>query len=89
MTGLGTQKAPPPPPAILHDLSATTGERRGAGKAARDRARRVAGGQWREDERGHDALHTILAQNEIRVPELVPIRHQRMAASPWNYYRGA
>ena len=42
-----------------------------------------------EADRGHDALETILAQNKIRVPELVPIRHQRMAASPWNYYRGA
>jgi uncharacterized protein (DUF2252 family) len=34
-------------------------------------------------------LATILAQNRIRVPALVPIRHHRMAASPWNYYRGA
>ena len=42
-----------------------------------------------EDQRGHDPLKTILAQNEIRVPELVPLRHRRMAASPWNYYRGA
>jgi uncharacterized protein (DUF2252 family) len=41
------------------------------------------------EDRGHDALETILAQNEIRIPELVPIRHHRMAASPWNYYRGA
>jgi uncharacterized protein (DUF2252 family) len=88
MTGTSTQKAPPPS-AVLHDLSATSGERRGAGKAARERARRVELGQWRGDERGHDALETILAQNEIRVPELVPIRHQRMAASPWNFYRGA
>ena len=23
------------------------------------------------------------------MPELIPIRHQRMMASPWNYYRGA
>ena len=38
--------------------------------------------------RGHDALATILAQNQIRVPELLSLRHQRMAASPWNYYRG-
>jgi uncharacterized protein (DUF2252 family) len=44
---------------------------------------------WDEEARGHDALETILAQNQIRVPELVPIRHHRMAASPWNYYRGA
>ena len=51
--------------------------------------RRGALGHWDEADRGHDALETILAQNEIRVPELVPIRHHRMAVSPWNYYRGA
>jgi uncharacterized protein (DUF2252 family) len=39
--------------------------------------------------RGHDALGTVLAQNSIRVPELLPIRHHRMALSAWNYYRGA
>jgi len=46
-------------------------------------------GYWAEADRGHDALETILAQNQLRVPELVPIRHQRMAVSTWNYYRGA
>jgi uncharacterized protein (DUF2252 family) len=70
-------------------LQATSAERRAAGKAARKRARRRALGYWTEEDRGHDALQTILAQNKIRVPELVPIRHHRMAASPWNYYRGA
>ena len=45
-------------------------------------------GYWAEENRGHDAAATILAQNQIRVPELVPIRHHRMAVSPWNYYRG-
>jgi uncharacterized protein (DUF2252 family) len=77
------------PPAVPHDLPATSGERRASGKAGRKRARRRAQGQWAPDDRGHDALQTMLAQNEIRVPELVPIRHHRMAASPWNYYRGA
>jgi uncharacterized protein (DUF2252 family) len=75
-------------PPVLHDLPATSAERRAAGKAARKRAKRRTLGSWYEEERGHDALDTILAQNQIRVPELVPIRHQRMAASPWNYYRG-
>ena len=80
---------PSRPPAAALDLQATSAERRAAGKAARKRARRRALGYWTEDDRGHDALQTILAQNKIRVPELVPIRHHRMAASPWNYYRGA
>ncbi len=72
-----------------HDLRATSAERRASGKAARKRAQRDTLGHWREEDRGHDALATILAQNQIRVPELVPIRHHRMALSAWNYYRGA
>jgi uncharacterized protein (DUF2252 family) len=50
---------------------------------------RSALGSWAEEDRGHDPLETILAQNKIRVAELVPIRHFRIAASAWNYYRGA
>src|ERR1700728_3363645 len=73
----------------MPDLRATVGERRASGKAARKRTPRSALASWAEKDRGHDALDTILAQNKIRVPELVPIRHYRMAASPWNYYRGA
>ena len=79
----------PAPAPALHDLPATRDERRASGRAARKRVRRGTLGHWDEDERGHDALTTILAQNQIRVPALVPIRHQRMAFSPWNYYRGA
>jgi uncharacterized protein (DUF2252 family) len=75
--------------AVPHDLQATGAERRAAGKAARKRAARGSLGPWAEEERAQDALQTITAQNKIRVPELVPIRHHRMAASPWNYYRGA
>ena len=71
------------------DLAATSAERRAAGRAARKRVRRGGLGDWAEQDRGHDALETILAQDQTRAPELVPIRHHRMAASPWNYYRGA
>jgi len=31
----------------------------------------------------------MLAGNAVRAPDLVPIRHGRMADSPWTYYRGA
>ena len=74
----------PRPPAVLADLPATEDERRAAGRAARKRAKRGTLGYWAEEDRGHDALATILAQNQLRVPELVPIRHQRMAVSAWN-----
>ena len=78
-----------PLPAGRHDLAATPDERRASGKAARKRAQRGTLGYWDEAERRQDGLTAILAQNQIRLPELTPIRHQRMAASPWNYYRGA
>jgi uncharacterized protein (DUF2252 family) len=77
------------PAPTVHDLLATAKERRASGKGARKRAPRRALGHWAERDRGHDALKTILAQNQIRDSGLVPIRHQRMALSPWNYYRGA
>jgi uncharacterized protein (DUF2252 family) len=80
---------PSRPPAAILDLPATSDERRAAGRAARKRLGRRAIGYWAAEDRGHDALQTILAQNDIRVPALVPIRHYRMAISPWNYYRGA
>ena len=80
-----TESAPITPP----DLAATRGERRATGQAARKRVRRDTLGHWAPEDRGHDALKTILAQNQIREPGLLPLRYQRMAVSPWNYYRGA
>jgi uncharacterized protein (DUF2252 family) len=74
---------------MLADLPATDDERRASGRTARKRVSRGALGHWAEGDRVHDALKTIRAQNQLRVPELVPIRHQRMALSAWNYYRGA
>jgi uncharacterized protein (DUF2252 family) len=80
---------PSPSPAAIHDLPATSQERRASGKGARKQVPRRTLGYWAEEDRGHDAAATILAQNQFRVPDLVPIRHHRMAVSPWNYYRGA
>ncbi len=64
-------------------------ERRAFGRAARATLPRKDAGDWDPGGRGHDALGTVLAQNAVRAPDLVPIRHGRMAASPWTYYRGA
>src|SRR5215472_7248418 len=88
MTEPGSPRRPRPS-AALADLPATEDERRASGRAARKRVRRGTLGYWAEDDRVHDALETIQAQNQLRVPELVPIRHQRMGVSAWNYYRGA
>lgn len=72
-----------------HDLRATESERRQNGKAVRARVRRSTLGEWSEEGRSQDPLKTISAQNGIRAAELLPIRYQRMSASPWNFFRGA
>src|SRR6476620_6048304 len=64
-------------------------ERGGEGRSARKIVPRRALADCNPDGRGHDALTTILAQNEMRAQDLVPLRHGRMAASPWTYFRGA
>lgn len=69
--------------------AATFVQRRTAGRAARERVPLEQLGDWNAGGRGHDALATILAQNESRLPVLTPIRMSRMARSPWTYYRGA
>ncbi len=61
----------------------------GDGRAARKVVPRRGIAAWDPDARGHDALATVLAQNAIRAQDLLPIRHGRMAASPWTYFRGA
>jgi Uncharacterized protein conserved in bacteria (DUF2252) len=77
------------PVAARHDLTATAAERREAGRQSRVLAPREGIGDWNERSRGHDPIETIAAQNSIRLPELVPLRNQRMAVSPWHFYRGA
>ena len=77
------------PVAAKHDLAATSAERREMGRQARVLSPRAALGEWDERARGHDPVDTILAQNDIRQADLVPLRHKRMSLSPWNFYRGA
>src|ERR1700689_341359 len=75
--------------AAKYDLAASEAERREMGRQARILAPRADLGDWDEQNRGHDPVDRILAQNTIRLPELAGLRHQRMAQSPWNFYRGA
>ncbi|MGY3551963.1 DUF2252 domain-containing protein [Williamsia sp. R60] len=70
-------------------VDAPAPEHETAGRMSRLRVPRRELGEWAPSTRGHDALRTILAQSDIRAPDLLPIRHGRMSHSPWTYYRGA
>lgn len=89
MSGNTESRTAPTPVGARHDFAASTEERRDLGRQSRILAPREGLGDWDERSRGHDPIETILAQNDARLAEVVPIRHERMAASPWNFYRGA
>jgi len=64
-------------------------ERAAAGKAARSEVRRSSHAGWAPAADREDPVAILERQAETRVPELVPIRYGRMAASPFAFYRGA
>ena len=65
------------------------GESEAAGKAARRRTPRSALGEWGRSAKRKSPVEILVGQDRTRVPELVPIRHGRMSASAFTFYRGA
>jgi uncharacterized protein (DUF2252 family) len=63
-------------------------ERAAAGRSARQQVPRRSHGAL-ELAAGRDPVAIILAQEADRLPELLPLRHGRMAASAFAFYRGA
>jgi uncharacterized protein (DUF2252 family) len=63
-------------------------ERAALGKAARAHSPLESHADFRTSE-PRDPVGLLLGQAETRVPELVPVRHGRMLASPFTFYRGA
>jgi uncharacterized protein (DUF2252 family) len=67
----------------------TAAQRAEAGKAARAQAPRTSHGEWSPPADRFDPVQLLMDQEETRVPDLIPIRHGRMAASAFAFYRGA
>jgi uncharacterized protein (DUF2252 family) len=64
-------------------------ERAKRGRDARSKVPRSAHGGWQPAGDRPDPVAVLERQARTRVPELVPIRHARMLASPFAFYRGA
>ena len=62
-------------------------ERGATGRAARRRVPRVSHAAF-EPAPGRDPIAILAAQEEDRLQDLVPVRHERMAESAFAYYRG-
>ena len=68
--------------------TAPAGERYEQGRAQRKQAQRSAHAEWTPPE-GRDVLALLQASNEGRIAKLISVRHARMLASPFTFYRGA
>ena len=67
----------------------TPEERAARGRKARELVPRSRHGEWAPPADRTDPLEILALQATTRVPDLVPIRYGRMAASPFAFYRGA
>ena len=63
-------------------------DRAAFGRSTRQKAPRSGQGAF-EPAKGRDPVGIILAQEADRLPDLIPLRHSRMAASAFAFYRGA
>ena len=64
-------------------------ERKSDGKSLRKAVPRSSHGDWSPAADRPDPVGVITSQDTDRVQPLVPIRHGRMAVSPFTFYRGA
>ncbi|MEU3751948.1 DUF2252 domain-containing protein [Streptomyces olivoreticuli] len=65
------------------------GPPKAGGKALRARVPRASHAEWTADAGRPGAVETVEASNAGRLPELMPIRAGRMAASPFAFLRGS
>jgi uncharacterized protein (DUF2252 family) len=81
---------PKPPRATRRKVEGDTPkETAAAGAAIRSEVPRSTAGDWSSAADRPDPVALILEQSAGRASSLVPIRHGRMLASPFTFYRGA
>lgn len=64
-------------------------ELKAMGKALRDKCPRASHAEWKPGRDRPDPVRLVAKADEGRLPELLPLRHGRMAVSPFTFYRGS
>ena len=69
--------------------SSSKEERQAQGKALREKCPRTSHAEWKPPPDRPDPVRLVLKADEGRLPDLLPLRHGRMVASPFTFYRGS
>ena len=74
---------------IARERKLSAEERIARGKAAREKTPRASHADWQPSPDRPDLVSLLKEQAATRLPELIAIRHGRMSASPFTFYRGS
>ena len=64
-------------------------EQRKQGKALREKCPRTAQAEWKPRPKSQDPVKWLEESDADRIPGLIPVKYQRMAESPFKFFRGA
>jgi len=63
-------------------------ERRQHGKVLREKCPRNAHGEWKPRSKSQDIIKLLEESDVDRIPGLISVKYQRMAESPFKFFRG-
>src|SRR5271155_5066306 len=64
-------------------------EKRQQGKALREKFPRNSHAEWKSRSKSQDIVKLLEESDADRIPGLIPVKYQRMAVSPFTFFRGA
>lgn len=64
-------------------------ESRNQGKALREKLPRTSHAEWKPRSKSQDIVKLLEESDTDRIPGLIPVKYQRMAVSPFTFFRGA
>jgi len=64
-------------------------ERRKQGRALREKCPRGSHAEWKSRPKSRDPIQWLEESDVDRIPALIPVKYQRMAESPFKFFRGA
>ena len=64
-------------------------ERRSQGRALREKCSFVAQSEWKPRSKSQDIVKLLEESDTDRIAGLIPLKYQRMAESPFKFFRGA
>jgi uncharacterized protein (DUF2252 family) len=70
------------------DIASSKIERRKQGKALREKCPRTLQAEWKARSKSQDIVRLLEESDADRIAGLIPVKYQRMSASPFTFFRG-